>query len=84
MRAFQLNAWYWVGLADRAKEGRFVWLNGNNQESTDRSMWHRNDPDNNQDADCAVMIFIPGRDYSFRLSDSPCNHLHVGICEKRI
>ena len=84
MKAFQLSAWYWVGLSDIAKQGKSVWLKENNQESSDRSMWHSHDPDNNDGADCVVMVFIPGRDFSFRLGNSPCIHQHVGICEKKV
>ena len=84
MRALELNAWYWVGLNDKAQEGNFVWLNGNHQPSNDNSIWWPNDPNNYDGADCGAMTFVPGEDNCYRLVDSPCSHLHQGICEIRL
>jgi len=82
MRAMLLDAWYWVGLTDQAAEGTFVWLNGNIQASTELSMWHPQDPEDDG-PDCVIIVLIPARDYTFRLRDVPCDHQMLGLCEKR-
>ncbi len=68
----------WIGLNDRASEGRFVWLDGTPLSYTD---WDTGQPDNapNTDPngeDCAVMA----RDRGFKWADFRCGLAFSALC----
>ncbi|XP_070574805.1 perlucin-like protein [Ptychodera flava] len=76
---------FWIGLSDRAKEGKFVWSDGKALCSDDDANWAPGQPDNTQTKktsgqDCVQLWFRNG--YEGQLDDEYCDFRPKGfICE---
>ena len=74
--------WYWIGLNDKVREGKYRWVNGN---QADDFVWWSGQPDNIPGAaDCAVAMFSNVQPYGFRAWDYPCSNRYAIICEKLV
>ncbi|XP_072104318.1 hepatic lectin-like [Mobula birostris] len=69
---------HWIGLHDRAKEGKWRWVDGTDYESNVK-FWDRGQPNGRKDfdEDCAVTSG------NGMWHDWPCSSIHFAICEKR-
>ena len=77
---------YWVGLNDSEKEGTWVWLNGNEANSSDAALWFRGHPindDSRKTRDCATSYFRHIYD-GFLVYDYSCNAYFRALCEKLV
>ena len=82
-----MGGFYWIGLSDSAREGRWRWLNGNRANPDDGSLWYPNRPQTGSggnDADCAFADFGPGRFGGSFVWDVPCSFDRVALCEKPV
>ncbi len=67
----------WVGLNDRADEGRWVWLDG---EALVHTHWDRGEPNNGGGGeDCGLIMTRDGRQSEW--DDRPCGRDQTYICE---
>jgi hypothetical protein len=63
---------WWIGLHDRAQEGKFAWLSG----ATPYTNWERGEPDNaGCDQDCVAIDVEDGR-----WNDTHCNEHKPFLC----
>ena len=69
----------WIGLNDKAIEGRWVWINGERAVVPAAVMWQTGQPDNAQE-DCAEII--ADNRFSYGTNDATCSLNRVGLCEK--
>jgi len=70
----------WIGLSDQAREGNFVWVNGEQASYNDDSLWYPGQPNNS--GDCCSTLFGLARVASF---DEPCYYTGFpAICEKPV
>jgi len=66
----------WIGLNDRASEGRFVWANG---EDVPFRFWHEIEPNDYEGEDC---VQIEMRDMLIAWNDQRCNRQRDFICSR--
>ena len=84
-----LRGWYWIGLSDSAHEGTWLWLNGNQANPDDGSLWGPGRPftgssGNNRDcADVHLHNSFRGDDVFF-VHDTPCSNIRRALCEKPV
>ena len=84
-RAFALNAGHWIGLNDQANENDFRWVNGNQANSDDDSLWYPTYPRNNGGSDdCCRAYFSDTRFYAYRAWNVRCSSPLQSICEKLV
>ena len=71
---------HWLGLTDREREGRFVWVDGTTPDGHGFAHWHEGEPNDSGEAgeDCAV--FYAG-DESARWNDVFCEEHAGAVCE---
>uniref|UniRef100_A0A672HXA8 C-type lectin domain-containing protein n=1 Tax=Salarias fasciatus TaxID=181472 RepID=A0A672HXA8_SALFA len=68
----------WIGLTDRAQEGRWQWVDGTPLQ---RSYWIRGEPNNKRNEDCAEIRLS---DVANTWNDGPCDNQIHWICEKKV
>ena len=74
-QVLSISSSYWIGLNDQAREGRWVWLNGE-VATSQTALWHSGEPNGGSGEDC-------GRIYTNNLgNDVPCNRAYPAVCEK--
>ena len=73
---------YWIGLSDKATEGRFQWVNGEQASSTDRNLWRTGQPRGSHD--CVVACFDKAEPEAREHRCSYNTGSLPGICEKPI
>ena len=73
---------YWIGLSASATEGTWLWLNGNQANSDDGSLWLSGRPRTGSD-DCAFAFFGSSSSGLFVLDDG-CSNIYRALCEKPV
>ncbi|XP_072333768.1 CD209 antigen-like protein C [Scyliorhinus torazame] len=70
---------YWIGLTDRAEEGKWKWVDGSTASSLN---WQKGQPDNFQNNENCAVIGEDYRDQTVGWNDDNCGKSHPFICEK--
>ena len=71
----------WIGLNDKATEGRWVWINGERARVPAAVMWIAGYPDSNGNEDCGEILAENSSGYG--ANDAPCSFNRIDLCEKR-
>jgi hypothetical protein len=69
------NGAWWIGLNDREREGRFVWVNG---DAVTYTNWESGQPNNYLDQDCGDILRYPPKP---TWNDARCNEQLRYVCE---
>lgn len=68
------NRYTWVGLTDKASEGKWRWEDGTDMESP--GFWKQGEPNNAGNEDCAELSRG-----EVQLNDAPCKNKFSWACE---
>ena len=76
MNEMKRRGWYyaWIGLNDRAAEGKFVWASGQENSYTN---WLGGQPDGGRSENCVYMWYDGGVWFDYE-----CNDRNPFICER--
>ena len=81
----EINRSAWIGLSDKKKEGKFVWLDGTSPKYLNWADEQPNNENNNQE--CVELVngvFWPGGLTQTGLwNDYQCHEKLMSICEKK-
>ncbi|XP_072334712.1 C-type lectin domain family 4 member E-like [Scyliorhinus torazame] len=70
---------YWIGLTDRAEEGKWKWVDGSTASFL---KWQTGQPDNYEDNENCATISANTKEQKFGWNDDNCGKSHPFICEK--
>ncbi|XP_074539364.1 uncharacterized protein LOC141800601 [Halichoeres trimaculatus] len=68
------NTYTWIGLTDKAHEGKWQWVDGTDLENT--GFWKKGEPNNTGNEDCAEVSRS-----EVKLNDAPCSNEFSWACE---
>lgn len=74
----------WIGLSDIAVEGRWIWTDGTELQSSGFNNWGKHQPSNHNNQDCVATIhgYSAGRIWIAEWNDYGCLHTIGYICER--
>ena len=78
------NVPFWIGAADIAAEGNWIWVNGERASSSEL-IWLSGEPNNKGgNEDCVLVYGNRASSQVGRVNDAVCTISHRGLCEKKL